>query len=303
VSGSRPPSPWLFLLALLLGMAALELAGRASASWTYTPLAADYFGTGRLQRFRPAGPLRVAAVGSSVVARGLLFDEDMEAMGRALGRPLRFVRFSHGGRRLDMVPALLARLAAQPPDLLVMEAEWLVWGEPPERPYWVRRDRERRLFRALLGAAMQASGRLRPAQAGQDENRPGAGDLAGPALPLPAFDPGVYAGLLRQVTLQDRAMLSSVLAGLERLQRGGCRVVILSFGRSPAAAAMEPPGMRRADDQAMQDLAARGFRVVRQDCPLRQDDYLDHGHLTILGQRRFSAWFLAHLGAWAEDLP
>jgi hypothetical protein len=300
VSGHRPPSPWLFLGALVLGLGLLRLAAWTAREAAWAPAAADYFDASRLDRFRGPGPVRVAVVGSSLVSHALLFDEVMEALGRSLERPLRFVRCSRNGRRLDLTPALLAHLAAQPPDLLVLEAEPLVWGEPPEPQDRLRRAREKRLF-GLVGAALAraAGSPLRPGP-GEDANRPLVADGGALTLRGTGFVPREYAAALGRVVAQDPARLEAVLAGLATLERRGCRVLLLAFGRSPAAAAQFPPALARDFAAGLDRLGARGFRVERQDCPLDQDCYLDQAHLNHLGRQRFSAWFLEHVDRWRE---
>jgi len=295
MSRERGPSPWLFALALPLGLGAgALLLWRADGAERVH--ADQFFDTARLARLEAPGPLRVVALGSSMVSHALVFDGELEAMGAAAGRPVRFVRFSRNGRSLDAVPALLARLAERPPDLLVTEAEWLAWGEPAPSFRRALKYRRRRVFLALRVAVARLCGHAPDLGPGREDNRPGT--PAQPEAPAP-FDPGRYRELLDLLEPQDPRRLEPVLAGLARLRARGCRVVVLAFGRSPGAAAMFPADQARTFSGASARLAARGLPVADAACPLPQDCYLDHAHLNRRGRERFSAWFLTRLGAWS----
>lgn len=303
MSPGHPPPPWLFLPALALGALLPRLASWAVGEAGWAPAAAEYFGTGRLDRFRGPGPVRVVALGTSLVGRALPFDGDLEALGRVQGHPLRFVRFTRSTRRLDLTPALLAELAGRRPDLLVVEAEWLVWGTPPERPDRAWRVQDQRLYRLVRARLALAAGRLGPAGQGQDMNRPLTDADDDPSLPGAGFDPRRYAAGLERVVPQDPARLETVLAGLADLERRSCRVVVLAFGRSPAASARFPPALAAGFEAGLERLAARGFRVQRNTCPLGQDCYLDEAHLNRPGRERFARWFLDRLDDWTGARP
>jgi hypothetical protein len=299
VSGARAPSPWLFVLALLLGLAATALL--LARDDTRTPEYTDqFYATARLERFRGPGPVRVVALGSSLVGYGLAFDDNLEALGRAQGCPLRFIRFSHNGRSLDTVPPLLARLRQQPPDVLVMEAEWLAWGDLAQAEMSLRmrlKVRRRKLFLALRALLIGGRGNAGHPDAGQGDNHAPGGPLLAPG---PPFEAGRYREYLRTFTPQDPQRLEEVLAALERLQQRGCRVVILAMGRSPEAAALFPAELAGGFQAMLDRLAARGFRVERPACPLPQACYLDEAHLNEQGRARLSAWFLSRVADWAR---
>jgi hypothetical protein len=160
----------------------------------------------------------------------------------------------------------------------------------------------RKLFLALRAVLMGGRGNAAGhPYAGQEDNHAPGPARADPA-PVP-FDPERYATSMRLWMPQDPRQLEAVLAGLERLQRCGCRVVILPMGRSPEAAAMFPADLAAAFQATLDRLAARGFRVERQTCPLPQSCYLDGAHLNEQGRARFSAWFLTRVADWAGARP
>jgi hypothetical protein len=302
VTAQRPPSPWLFALALLLGLAATALL--LSPKETATPESTDaFYATARLDRFQDPGPVRVVALGSSLVSFGLDFDQDIEALGRAQGRPLRFIRFTHYGRNLDSLPPLLERIRQRPPDVLVLEADWLAWDLPPARISlrMKLKHRRRKLFQALRAVLPGGRGNAGDPYAGQEDNH--APDPGRPRPVLLPFDAGRYAQGLGQWVPRDPAQIEAILAGLDRLQQRGCRVVVLTMGRSPEAAAFFPANLAAGSQDLLDRFAARGFRVERQTCALPQSCYCDEAHLNEQGMARLSAWFLTRVADWAGARP
>ena len=97
MNGERAPSPWLFAVALPLALAAgiLLMWRAAGVERIYTD---RFFDTARLRRLEPPdprrappAPLRVVALGSSLISYGLVYDGTLEAMAAAAGHPVRFV--------------------------------------------------------------------------------------------------------------------------------------------------------------------------------------------------------------------
>lgn len=298
-SWRQAPPPWAFALALALALAGLAPLLRHADRFGARADPDRFYATPRLARLRGPGPLRVVAIGSSLVGCGLAFDGDLEALGAAQGHPLRFVRFTHAGRKLDSIPPLLDRIARQPPDLLVLEAEFLVWGDRPVSPLrYALADRRQRLFQAALLGLIRLGPGGRDPDAGAEANRAPDAWERRQAIQPTVFDGPAYLQAVAEFGPQRPDELAAVLAGLAELRRRGCRVVLLPMGRSAEAQALFPAEQTAVFRLAVARLAASGFPVDPQAPPLPPAGYLDAAHLNAAGQVGRSRWFIAQLDRW-----
>jgi len=295
----KAPSPWLFALAFPL---ALGLVGWACLAVPPRPSRAEvdwYFDTPRLARLNGPGPPRVMAFGSSLVAYGLAFDESMEARASRRGQRIRFLRFAKGGLDLRWLQELLDRVEDDPPEVLVLEAELLFWKQQAKGPdAWESRIRvfERILWR---GDRLLFGGRPRWILDGM--NQPAF--LKDSLVPAPrGFDPQVYAKYLATVHPRSAAETRLIFERLRAIQDRGCRVVVYSMGRSPAATAHFTPALELGFREFMARAAAAGLRTAGS-APLPQACYRDAAHLDDRGRDLASDQFLDGLGHWLGTPP
>lgn len=316
------PSPLLFLaavpLALLVAVGALLLLpDKPDETLEYAE------GSAGTRSGLGGRPFRVVAIGTSLI-QSAVDPGAVEASSAARGDAVRFRRVTCFGRHVEWVEPFLADLAKDPPDLLVVEAELLAWFvEPPAgtveepgrpgRPRYAPKGglallRQRRGFASywLVGEMRGALG------LGVEVVRSGDGpdpfryaddvaDLLGAlGAGAPDFDAARYARHLPRVRLRDLDSLGGILGALDALKGKGCRVVLLSMGRSPAADALFPARLSRDFSGLLDRLSERGFAVEREGPRLEQRHYVDAAHLDSVGRSRFSEWLAGRIPLWRE---
>lgn len=316
------PSPLLFLAALPLALlvavgALLLLPDKPDETIEYAE------GPAGMRSGPGERPFRVVAIGTSLI-QSAADPGAVEAFSAARGHAVRFRRVTCVGRHVEWVEPFLAELAKDPPDLLVVEAELLAWlveppagtVEEPERPRRPRNApkgglallRHRRGFASswLVGEMRRAVGlgvEVVRSAGGPDPLRyaDDVADLLGAlGSGAPDFEAARYARHLARVRLRDLDALGGILGALDALKGRGCRVVLLSMGRSPAADALFPARLSRDFAGFLDRLSERGFAVERGGPRLEQRHYVDAAHLDSVGRSRYSEWLAGRIPLWGE---
>jgi hypothetical protein len=271
--------------------------------WPGLPaLASAHLELGRLDL--APGPLpRVVALGDSRLRFAIEHDRQLTRPGSGQNQHLAvdFIRITWNNARHDDLAPALAKLCAQPPDLLLLQADPLIWrrnAAANARDEIRRRIRDnlRRLRLWALGPNPDFSaenrgvpGVWRPLVAADDPERP-------------AKLRQIYAEALRRWQPAATEDLAAWLTDLSCLQRAGTAIVLLHFPRAPFAQAMLPAAM--ADHEA-RSLAAlsdrRGWPVWSPPPGFADQDFFDEAHMSALGGHRYSAWLRTALRQWQQQ--
>lgn len=322
-----PPSPLLFIAAVPLAAAILVALSLIAGEEAPVARLDDGIDVDRLAMFNDNRHFRVAAIGSSLMHCALLPDEIMGAhLTKQYGETL-FLSFTQSGRNLDNVEPFLRRLRKTPPDLLIIEGEMLAWGQI--RDGFAQRFREwrgriRRFVEKVIASCIVSwteckvlvpllvspEGRVEEGQTGGQTTEEAEAEAVRNKLAVDgiddrgtSFDPGDYLGEVSQWRLREMAELKEIIASLSALRERGCRVVILSLGRSPTAQAILPTNLKSDYAGFLDRMTTHGFVVEREYGRIPQELYRDAAHLNERGRKVFSGHFLERMEYWKAVRP
>ncbi|MBL0718600.1 hypothetical protein JI742_01740 [Piscinibacter sp. Jin2] len=294
--GGAPAWVWSVALGGALGLALLMLT--LDRLWPGLPaLAGPYLNLARLDEPPRHGP-RVVALGDSKLRFGVAFDGELRQ-----GLPLDFVRINwNSAKPADLAPALAA-LCRQPPALLLVQADLLIWQrEPVESPG----QRLRQHYRENLERLGLLWGRRHPYLLADNlgRTRDGwqpEGRIGPPQRLSPAELQARQAEALRGWQPAAPEALQSWQHSLDCLHAAGTEIALLSLPRAPFAQALMAGPLARHEVEALARAdAGRGWR--HWSAPLRFEDaeFFDAAHLRASGQARYSAWLREALARWLQ---
>ena len=285
----HPPS-WCLPAAALLALAALApfVPGFVAAEHAQKSADRALAGLGPAAEGRaanPAGlePVRIFAIGDSVLRSAVTSDDDMRRDGRAYGLDLTWQLLGHGGLRWDSATVVETAAAAQP-DLLIVDSTKLFytpqWPEPPPTPLLLYPlevpdppslgVRFLRHVRRALRPRVDASARYRAHQARLDRVY---------APPDPRY-----------------------LRAFDAARRRGADVVLVEIPLHPEARSAFAP--RHETTRWLRTLEADGALTVwRCGWLFTADDFRDFRHLSERGRLRYSRWLLERLREWRNAHP
>ncbi len=291
---NKPPlAVWiaatLFAVVLLLALGNLHrtawLAGSVDKSVS--------FNLQRLQAI-PPGALHVVALGSSKTMYAVDFDAAFASRLGVPGRRVVFHRVTANDPAVGYLYPALAAIARRPPDVLLVEAELLLFDRSEHAPI-AGLLRHARLNLIMLRMHLA----IAPAHGEMDDNRgqeewPPEASCRHRKNPDALAAYAQYAARWREITDDERA---TDLAYLRRMQAAGTRVVLLTLPRSPSGDSVVPASLKR-------ETALLRERLIKQDGflewePGAMDEslYCDQVHANHRGRAFYSAWLAKQLAA------
>ncbi len=246
---------------------------------------------------------RVVAIGSSLLHCATCSDGAMELLSRRDGEgELRFLRLASIQSSIDQYLPILDRIAAAPPQILLIESDLLYYrwrqltvaAELNDYADYCRREIKACLVRA--GMERQRGQRnIDPERLLED------GDLDYYAERTNRF----LRDYRRSIEERDpRGTLppgDPILVRLRHLTGLGVHVVLLEMPRTRQADAVVPPlHLKRADALRRQLERECGVQVLRYPGRFPFSMYRDFSHLTNAGAERYSRWLLARVADIAE---
>ena len=297
----RAAPAWVWLTAGAITLAAALLLVFLDRLWPSLPTHAAWVNL-NLQRLEsPAGAEpRVVGIGDSKLRFAVLFDRQLTRPDAAAALPVDFVRITrNAARHADLAPALDA-LCRQPPALLLVQADLLIWrrglpDSPWSKPLRRWNDNTQSL-RAYVSTPMSSS-RVENLGLPSDWRLDGArlGTMSRAELVAR------YRLAIRTWQPTEPAVLQRWDAALACLQRRGTEVVVLPMPRAPFAQAMLPEPMAAHERQRLAQLASRpGWQVWPTPLSFGDRDFHDEAHMNGDAQRRYSAWLRGALRDWLQ---
>jgi hypothetical protein len=302
----RHPPPRVWLLAL--GWCALAAWVLLCSPWKPVPPrlkpTAHELHVQRLAAARGDG-LSVVALGTSKTMRAVPWDDEfMRRYAQALPG-LRFHRITWSGVDLLSLEPALAALAAMHPDVVLVEADMLLFDRAwvfdtqaaAAGPWQALRLAMRHTLHRWLGVAPTL-----PQWENYGDDPPGSPqDYCAETHTPQGMERyretqahSIVAGAARRQAYLDR---------LKPLAEAGSRIVLLELPRAPAADALQPPGRDAVLQQTLQALQREtGFAYW---APPRLADalYCDQGHMLPAGRERYSAWLAGQLAGLTQARP
>ena len=287
----RAAPAWVWQLAAGIALAVALLLVFADRLWPAMArqAAAQQLHLERLDQ--PAGGRpQVVALGDSKLRFAVLHDRAFSTPDHGAALDVDFVRISRdGARTADMAPAL-ERLCRQPPALLLLQADFLIWRRGSAAatgfdPLLHWRENVRRL-RAWWGH------RQRPAGA---ENLGLPADWQQHGSSLGALPRDYLRRRYQRSVRHWRPPLAEDLqvweSTLDCLRRQGTAIVVLPIPRAPFAQALLPEALAAHERERLAQLAADPDRLVwATPLAFADDDFHDEGHMAEAAQRRYSDW-------------
>lgn len=244
-----------------------------------------------LERFNTLSGQRpvVVALGTSKTRSGLYFDSEMTELLKQTGSQTDYIRITRGGGGFGNIEPALKFLSDNPPDLLLLEAELLVFS--PHHAAWRQRlNRNVDVINGLTGI-----GRMPRENYGEASpfNAASCQDKKTPELLAK------YRERAQKRRITSTSEREQFLAYLDLMISNGTRIVILEIPRSPAANTVFPKALK-AEAEHLQQLLVSQPGYQRWTAPadsLPEGSYCDQGHLSTTGQATLSRWIAERIAS------
>ena len=228
----------------------------------------------------------VVALGTSKTRSGLYPDNKLAELIQEAGGEADYIRITRSGNVYENIKPALEYLALNPPSILLLESDLLVYSEPGKHklpPWRLKLNQNIDIINEMTGVGYihkENHGQPSPYTAAFCQNKKTPESLA-------KYQARVKK---RRTTLPDEQQ--AYFDYLDQMTLKGTEVILLEIPRSPAANSVFPASLRAEAEQLQQILSSRaGFkRWTPPSDSLPEAAYCDQGHLSSVGQTILSQW-------------
>lgn len=241
-----------------------------------------------LERFKTLSGQRpvIVALGTSKTRSGIYPDRKLAEMIAEAGGEADFIRITRAGNVFENIKPALEYLALNPPSILLLESDLLVYSAPGKHklpPWRLKLNQNIDIINAMTGVGYihkENHGQPSPYTAAFCQHKKTPQSLA-------KYREKVKK---RRTTYPDEQQ--AYFDYLDKMTSKGTEIILLEIPRSPAANSVFPGALRAEAEQLQQSLSSRGGfkRWIPPSDSLPEAVYCDQGHLTSDGQASLSHW-------------
>ena len=241
-----------------------------------------------LERFKTLSGERpvIVALGTSKTRSGVYPDSKLAALIKDAGAEADFIRITRAGNVFENLIPALEYLAINPPSLLLLESDLLVYSVPGKHklpPWRLKLNQNIDIINAMTGVGYiikENHGQPSPYTAAFCQGKKTSQSL----------EKYRERAQKRRITYPDEQQ--AYFNYLDKMTSRGTEIILLEIPRSPSASSVFPVSLKAEADKLQQRLSSRaGFtRWTPPLDSLTEAAYCDQGHLSSVGQTILSQW-------------